>query len=350
MDVDLDGVKDVEIAQKVVDKQMTASVKKLTSPTQNYRFVLTYGGEAGEYGSVTFKFVSEGEPQEQPAIEMLFDDNGTYNREQLLTLKDGQKHNVMLSGRTLYRDGYWNTICLPFDLTSLTGTPLEGATVKELDTEGIYDGHQTSLEGTTLYLNFKNATSMEAGKPYIVRWATTEADIESPVFSGVTVTTETKEIPNPNRYSYDGPGTITVAAPTDACFNGGKFCGTYDPTVIYNTEHNKYYLGDHNTLYLPNTEGYSLKAFRAYFDLTGSASAREFKLNFDGSDTTGIISTTDFTDYTDKSLTPDPRLTPNPSLRGEGSDYWYSLDGRKLDKKPTRKGLYIYGGKKVVMK
>ena len=31
-------------------------------------------------------------------------------------------------------------------------------------------------------------------------------------------------------------------------------------------------------------------------------------------------------------------------------DAWYSLDGRKLDSKPTKKGLYINGGRKVVIK
>jgi hypothetical protein len=34
-------------------------------------------------------------------------------------------------------------------------------------------------------------------------------------------------------------------------------------------------------------------------------------------------------------------LTPNPSPTGEGSEYWYTLDGRKLSGKPTQKGLYI---------
>ena len=53
-------------------------------------------------------------------------------------------------------------------------------------------------------------------------------------------------------------------------------------------------------------------------------------------------------------------LTPNPSIpsgarppvafpRGEGSSY-YTLDGRKLVKKPTAKGIYIYKGKKQIIK
>ena len=46
------------------------------------------------------------------------------------------------------------------------------------------------------------------------------------------------------------------------------------------------------------------------------------------------IKTTDFTDYTDK------------------ADVWYSLDGRRIanGQKPTAKGIYIYKGKKVVVK
>ena len=31
-------------------------------------------------------------------------------------------------------------------------------------------------------------------------------------------------------------------------------------------------------------------------------------------------------------------------------DTWYDLSGRKLDGKPTQKGLYINGGKKVMVK
>lgn len=77
--------------------------------------------------------------------------------------------DVTLSGSTLYCNGSWNTLCLPFSLATLAGTPLEGFTVKELDTESAHGGHHTGLNGTTLYLNFKDATGIEAGKPYIVK-------------------------------------------------------------------------------------------------------------------------------------------------------------------------------------
>jgi hypothetical protein len=69
-------------------------------------------------------------------------------------------------------------------------------------------------------------------------------------------------------------------------------------------------------------------------DLNGGAAAvRAFNLNFgESSETTEIISTTDFTDYTDY------------------AGAWYTLDGRKLDAKPTKRGVYIHHGKKIVVK
>ena len=38
------------------------------------------------------------------------------------------------------------------------------------------------------------------------------------------------------------------------------------------------------------------------------------------------------------------------SKQYEVSSYYYSLDGRKLSDKPTRKGVYINNGQKVVIK
>ena len=83
----------------------------------------------------------------------------------------GSTGAVTLVGRTLYTDGDWNTLCLPFNIADLRYTPLEGFTVMELDTDPNLYEHATGLEDGTLYLNFKNATGIgiEAGKPYIVK-------------------------------------------------------------------------------------------------------------------------------------------------------------------------------------
>ena len=37
------------------------------------------------------------------------------------------------------------------------------------------------------------------------------------------------------------------------------------------------------------------------------------------------------------------------TLKDKG-DEWYDLDGRKMSGQPTRKGVYIYNNKKVVIK
>lgn len=76
---------------------------------------------------------------------------------------------VLLKDRILFKDGNWNTLCLPFDVNDLDGTPLEGAVIKELN------GTTSSLTDGTLTLNFTDATGIEAGKPYIVKWDYTPA-------------------------------------------------------------------------------------------------------------------------------------------------------------------------------
>ena len=220
---------------------------------------------------------------------------------------NGSVAEVTLQGRTLYKDGNWNTLCLPFDV-ALAGSTLEGATLMELDTEGTYNGKQTGLANDgTLYLYFKTATSIEAGKPYIIKWAS-GSNIENPVFTGVT---------------------IDNTASTEVAFTGGTFKGTYNP-IVWDTENKSIlFVGTNNTLYWPTAGGH-VNACRAYFDL-GSASAREFVMNFDGENEVTSL--------------------PQP-LQKEGSqaDAWYTLDGRKLNGKPTTKGLYIHNGKKVIIK
>ena len=219
--------------------------------------------------------------------------------------------DITLSGRTLYKDGAWNTLCLPFnvDLTA-DGCPLAGATLMELDIDAGSYGHVTGLDNGTLYLNFKDATSIEAGKPYIIKWAN-GSNIENPVFTGVSIDNN---------------------ASTEVTFTGGTFKGTYNP-IEWDTENKSIlFLGSGNTLYYPKPNGDQnphLNAFRAYFDL-GTSQAREFVLNFDGDNEVTGIKTTNSTNYTD-------------------SDAWYDMSGRKLDGKPTKAGLYIHGNRKVVV-
>ena len=82
---------------------------------------------------------------------------------------NNESTNVKLVGRTLYMDDKWNTLCLPFNIDDFAGTPLEGFTVKELDVETANYSHVTGFDNGTLYLNFKDAKSIKAGVPYIVK-------------------------------------------------------------------------------------------------------------------------------------------------------------------------------------
>ena len=91
----------------------------------------------------------------------------------------------------------------------------------------------------------------------------------------------------------------------------------------------------------------TIGTFRAYFQLNGitagdSASGiNNFVLNF-GDDTTGIVDA--IVDADLKSASQESGIS-NPLQQG-----WYTLDGRQLNGKPSRAGVYINGGKKKVVK
>ena len=254
-----------------------------------------------------------------PAV-VLADDasNATAISDAATVCTGGKTIAVQLSGRTLSKSGEWNTLCLPFDVDDFSGTPLEGATVKELNAT------TSNLDNGTLTLNFTDADVIEAGKPYIVRWGTPEDNpggtIVDPVFSGVTVSSTT---------------------PTAVNFTGGSFVGQYSPFSITADNIDEIIL-----LSTGNRLGYSknertLRSFRAHFEVPTSGGVREFVLNFDDENTTGIISPAEIKEITDCNATLSKR---------EMAGAWYSLDGRKLDAKPTKKGLYIHNGNKVVIK
>ena len=230
---------------------------------------------------------------------------------------NGYVADVTLAARTLYKDGAWNTICLPFDVT-LDSSPLAGATARPLTS--------ASISGTTLTLTFGDAvTTLEAGTPYIIKWASGD-NIVSPVFSGVTIDADA-----------DGSYDTETASPAVTTDERVRFLGTYKSTAFDAEDKSILLMGGNNTLYYP-TAGAGIGAQRAYFKIgsDGALLARRltaFNIGFGDDEATGIIS-----------------LTPDPSPKGEGSDYWYTLDGRRLNGKPSRAGVYINNGIKVVIK
>ncbi len=82
----------------------------------------------------------------------------------------------------------------------------------------------------------------------------------------------------------------------------------------------------------------AINAFRAYFELNGLTAGdptngiNSFALNF-GNEESGIFS------------------IENGKMKVDNdAGAWYTIDGRILNSKPTRKGIYINNGQKVVIK
>ena len=221
--------------------------------------------------------------------------------------------SIVLSGRTLYKDGDWNTLCLPFNVV-LADSPLAGAEARTLSS-ALYAGGE-------LTLNFSEPVeTLTAGTPYIIRWEKAndyvddnEHNIVNPTFSGVTVDNTARNVETAN---------VT-------------FTGTYDAMSFAADNRSILFLGEGNTLYYPQT-GAHINACRAYFQLNG-------------------ISATDLPAGNVKMFFGDERPTDGvgevqgSQFKVQGEDTWYDLDGRRLSGKPTQKGIYVNNGRKVVMK
>ena len=241
------------------------------------------------------------------------------NNEETLYMYAGKKaHSVTLADRTLFKDGKWNTLCLPFSLSAeqiAANGYFAGATLKTLDADA-KNGFDTT-DGT-LYLSFKDATEIEAGVPYLVKWESGEP-ITDPVFEGVTVSSTAAQ----------------AVESTTAGLESIQMVGCYSPESVTADDKSILFLGDANTLYY-STIDRQIRSCRAYFSVpyiknNAGAKARAFALSFDGEDVTGILGVSaDSTDVKD--------------------GVWYSLDGVRLSGKPTQRGLYINNGKKVVIK
>ena len=227
---------------------------------------------------------------------------------------------VGLVGRTLYKDGDWNTLCLPFsvndgdtndDLT-FSGTPLEGAIVMTLDNSA---DSQTGFDPSSgiLTLNFVEVNYIEAGDPYIIKWENSGEKIVNPIFTNV----------------YYGSTAGSFGA------SGVSFIGTYDPQPLTSANSNILYLGASNTLYYPSAN-ITINAFRAYFELnlTSSQQVKAINLNF-GDEKNGI-----------QEITTDSNLSTPSNL----SNSYITLDGRRILSQPITPGIYIHNGRKVLIK
>ncbi len=163
---------------------------------------------------------------------------------EFLEANDGKDVEGLTIERPIYRNNYYNTLCLPFAMTAaqIAASSLAGAEIKAFTSAQVVDN--------TLKLQLTQVTEMEAGVPYFVKYS--EADALTK-----------RDFPTVN---FDNE-------PKGVTFNGvtlqGTFAGFNMPAQTADS-HSYLFLGQNNKLYWPNEAG-KIKPFRAYFIVeTGS--------------------------------------------------------------------------------
>ena len=218
-----------------------------------------------------------------------------------------------LAGTTLWKDGSWNTLCLPFNVDNLEGTPLEGATVKTLENSDFNDG-LLSLSFTEGKLD-----QLVAGQPYLVKWENKAANVDDPTFEDVIVTGE--------------------ATPAQTPYI--DFVGSFEPSTLSADDNTVLYLGANSTLYYPAVD-ITINAYHCYFQL------QQGLITHDDTGTGQKIRSLRI-DFNDEAQGID-ELRSDDTTEALDANTWYTLDGRRLTQRPTQSGIYLHQGRRVMIK
>jgi len=298
--------------------------------TGNYTITLT--GIGNYDGTTTKTFTINAKVTDYGALDVSQDENGTtatIDGSETGTINitsDVTVDNVSLS-RT-FTASEAATLMLPFaiDVANTSGAAFYTYTgVTYNDTKQKWEATMTQVTSGTIAAN----------TPYVVM--PTDAAI---TFTGsVTLNTTGGGGQQTTNGDWTFKGTYEEKTWTaDDCGNDYGFAATSGKATDGVTDVNA---GD----FVKLAAGAWIRPMRAYLTYTGTGnpwaapkhragtelpqSISVVLVNSDG--TTTEIETTNFTNYTN-------------------SDVWFTLDGRKLDKQPTTKGLYIVNGKKTVIK
>ncbi len=212
----------------------------------------------------------------------------------------------------------WNTIVLPFDVATVK----QGATAIDWFKSSSDSGkdfwlYQFFTDGKGA-VNFDYAGEIRANKPYLITVPSNHWGDEFDL-TGKPITFEASD--------------VVIRANAKNTLSGFYYMfigGSQKQTVaakagyVLNAEGNKFAI---------TTGSVDVPAFQAYFypsthNLQADALAISFVDNSEATDIQGVDTKQVAADY----------------------DNWYTLQGVKLDGKPTEKGIYIYNGKKVAIK
>ena len=212
-DLDGNGVRDVVLTERCINEstESTYTIQRLegaASLGENYCLTLRSPGLPLKYKDALFNFGKS----ETVTCVFFFEE---LSNKHTLANYDGKTVNVSFPERILYKDGDWNTICLPFDVT-VAGSPLDGDGVTVKTLKG------ASLENGTLALTFTEGseTELKAGVPYLIKWEKPDGyvpfnnnseepcyDLYAPTFKNVTLDIILKPVVVTDLIAFDGTYT-----------------------------------------------------------------------------------------------------------------------------------------------
>ena len=165
----------------------------------------------------------------------------------------------------------YSTICLPFNLTTLEGTPYQGASVLELTSSS-----SSNEDGDNrVFLNFEEVTSIEAGKPYLIQLPKGKQLQSEEIFTDVTC---------PVLSGINACGGLDVN-----CGNDITFHGIMNPSPITVNENTLFLTADNRLVTLYGQNSVNINGLRGYFTVSGGmAKTAEFVLNLPEKVTTSI--------------------------------------------------------------
>lgn len=219
-----------------------------------------------------------------------------YNENEANNIEAWEISDITLN-RTLVANK-WNTLCVPFAISEeeIKANFGKGTLVEKFE----------AVNGNTV--NFANATSIEAGVPYLIK----------PTVAGTTYTFNGKEV------SADTP---KVEGNADVTFKG-----IYSPTDITNNGTVKAAGVTEGGKVLFVNAGSQTKAFRCFFTISDNASITPamLKISIKGVETAINSIVMDNSNATDNAV--------------------YNLQGQRVNGNSLTKGIYIKNGKKFAVK
>ena len=211
----------------------------------------------------------------------------------------------------------WETIALPFNVQTIMH-----------ETRGLITPFGNNRSNSHFWLRrlthdgLQSDSIIEANTAYLISMPNSEEYIADYNLSGrVTFSAENATVPMTEVVKDESADYVMTPCFTNAAAKQGIY-------VLNVGEQRSGY--PEGSIFESNYR--ALLPFQAYVEHKGSNPAPPFFVVGDlGGDTTGI----------DATLVNSER---------ENSEAWYTLDGRKLQGKPTQKGVYITNGKKVIIK